>query len=76
MKDLTSARLPLLCPHEPLLLCKGLGPQHSRDAELLGLVQRRATRMLRGLEHLSHKERLSELGLFSLEDTSLQPSGT
>ena len=42
-------------------------PQHRRDAELLEWVQSRATKMIRGLEHPSCKERLRELSLFSLE---------
>ena len=46
-------------------------PQYSRDMELLEHVQRRARKMLQGMEPLSYKDRLRELGLFSLEKRRL-----
>lgn len=41
--------------------------------ELLERVQRRAMKMFKGSGHLSYKERLNKLGMFSLEKGSHQP---
>lgn len=51
-----------------------LGPPTRTDVELLETVQKRAIKMLKGLEHLSCEDRLRNLGLFSLgkrRETSL-----
>ena len=58
-------------PH--LVYCiQAWGPPYRKDMEFLEQIQRKNIRMIRGLEYLSYKERLRELGLFSLEKRRLQ----
>ena len=48
------------------------GPQYRIDVRLLESVQRRAAKMIQGLEHISCEDRLKDLGLFSMEKRRLQ----
>ena len=76
-QSIASRSREVILPHYSALVrhswstVSGSGLPSTRGKKLLGRVQQRTMKMMKGLEHLSYEERLRVLGLFRLEKSRL-----
>lgn len=68
MKYMSSYSTSVKCTKFPVFLA-GFPPQLKRDMDLLHQAQPRASKNIKGQEHLSYKENLRELWWFTVEKT-------
>ncbi|KAK4818525.1 hypothetical protein QYF61_014361, partial [Mycteria americana] len=73
-KKVPSRPMEVILPLYSTLMRPHLECWYKKSMDIRDRVQRRATKMIKGLENLIHKERLRELGLFSLDKRRLRGS--